>query len=88
MSILLVFLVEPVKNQEMRHDMWGDPDVEHGESNPELQDSFISDRLLKAIEHTLVGEFSFHFLHVHHSDLGVLEWQWQEGGEETSKAFG
>jgi hypothetical protein len=25
---------------------------------------------------------------VHHSDLGVLEWQWQEGGEETSKAFG
>ncbi len=76
MSILLVFLVKPVKDQEVRHNVWCYPDIEHWEAYPEFENTLFLNDLCEAVEHALVGKFSFRiFLHVHHSNFGVLEWE-------------
>lgn len=57
-------------------DVWGNPDIECGESNPKVSESFVFDGLAHCIKDILVGESSiwalFHFLNF---GFGIIKWQ-------------
>ena len=89
MAISGIFLVEIVKNEKMNHDMWGNSNVESGESNPEFQWSFSQSRLSHSINNVLVWIQSSFFVHFHllHPNLHVIKRQTQESSKETSHAL-